>query len=350
MDNLSAYTNTEFSGANTGGGFVSFYDRIFPEDKLSALYIIKGGPGTGKSTFMRRLGDLAKDRGCNIRHCLCGSDASSLDGILIDDKIGVIDGTPPHPRDFRSPGAAGDILNFGVFWDGKGLRKVRNEIDRLVREKHGFFDTAYRYLGAAGKIDAHLADIAGEFYLKDKAESAAKRLITTIGDSGKCRHRQMIGYTMNGVTVILPTYDNACNYVIIGDPDIGKLFLSQLEAEIISAKIEAEISFDPLNMRDIHCIYFPKSHVLIRQGEADNADKIINMQRFCDRSSLAECRQRLRFGRKCKESLLVGATESLGGAKEKHFQLEEIYKSHMDFEKLSEQSSLWYREILSALD
>ena len=50
------------------------------------------------------------------------------------------------------------------------------------------------------------------------------------------------------------------------------------------------------------------------------------------------------------ESLEEGAVTALAGAKEKHFRLEEIYRSYMNFDALAEQSSLWYSEILSRLD
>ena len=108
-----------FAGANTANVFVSLYDSVFHEDDFTGLYIIKGGPGTGKSTFMKRLGEIAGDSGYKVTHYLCGSDSNSLDGIIIHGnkgkKVGVIDGTPPHPKEFRSPGAAGDILDFGRF-------------------------------------------------------------------------------------------------------------------------------------------------------------------------------------------------------------------------------------------
>ena len=43
---------TYFLAANSGRGFFSLYDGFPPEGAF--LHIIKGGPGTGKSGFMRR--------------------------------------------------------------------------------------------------------------------------------------------------------------------------------------------------------------------------------------------------------------------------------------------------------
>ena len=44
-----------FLGGNTPAGFYSLYHQLSDADRLRALYIIKGGPGSGKSTLMRRV-------------------------------------------------------------------------------------------------------------------------------------------------------------------------------------------------------------------------------------------------------------------------------------------------------
>ena len=43
-----------FPGGNTSQGFYSYYRYILPED-AKRIFIIKGGPGTGKSVFMREV-------------------------------------------------------------------------------------------------------------------------------------------------------------------------------------------------------------------------------------------------------------------------------------------------------
>ena len=44
-----------FLGANSEEGFFSLYDQLLG-GRLDDLMILKGGPGCGKSTFMRRVG------------------------------------------------------------------------------------------------------------------------------------------------------------------------------------------------------------------------------------------------------------------------------------------------------
>lgn len=347
---------TVFAGANTGSGFVSFYDSIFPEGQLDGLYIIKGGSGTGKSTFMRRLGDGAMKKGYTCEHYLCGSDETSLDGIIVNGRnggrVGVIDGTPPHPREFRSPGAAGDILNFGMFWNSRGLRERRSEIDSIAREKAAYYDTAYRYLGAAERIDRHISSMADGIYLRDKGRAAAARLVQSVGAKGTPVYRQLMGYTMNGTVRLKPTSGELHEFAIAGNPDIARLFLADAEAFIRENGISAEISRDPLNLRHTDSIFFPGACVWLRIGDENQPEpeKLIHTRRFTDKDKAASCRQRIRFGRKCKGSLMEGAAESLACARELHFRLEDIYKEYMDFAALSSQSGEWVEEILARLD
>ncbi|HHW41108.1 MAG TPA: ATPase [Syntrophomonadaceae bacterium] len=85
-----------FPGGNTCLGFYSFYDNIIEPD-AKRIFVIKGGPGTGKSTFMRRIGEDLRDRGYDIElHC-CSSDNDSLDAVVAPALgVALIDGTAPH--------------------------------------------------------------------------------------------------------------------------------------------------------------------------------------------------------------------------------------------------------------
>ena len=55
-----------FLGANSPTGFYSLYDQLLPPEQASAIYILKGGPGCGKSTLMRRVAALAQEAGENV--------------------------------------------------------------------------------------------------------------------------------------------------------------------------------------------------------------------------------------------------------------------------------------------
>ena len=41
------------SGGNTSKGFYSRFDNIISPEEARRIFVIKGGPGTGKSTLMK---------------------------------------------------------------------------------------------------------------------------------------------------------------------------------------------------------------------------------------------------------------------------------------------------------
>lgn len=89
-----------FLGANTGSGFFSVYDDFCPPGSGVFLWVLKGGPGCGKSTFMRRTTAAMEERGLESVYIHCSGDPDSLDGVIFP-AIGtaIVDGTAPHGMD-----------------------------------------------------------------------------------------------------------------------------------------------------------------------------------------------------------------------------------------------------------
>ena len=101
----------------------------------NGVVVITGGPGTGKSFFMRMIADEAEKKGKKVIYYYCSSDQGSLDGITVDGKIAILDGTAPHDADATVPAAAEDIIDLGAFWDSAILAKSRKRIELLHSEK-----------------------------------------------------------------------------------------------------------------------------------------------------------------------------------------------------------------------
>ena len=94
-----------FLGGNTVRGFVSFYSGFCrgPED---FLWVIKGGPGCGKSSFMKTIGRAAEEKGLDVEYVLCSGDPESVDGVYFPAlHTGYADGTAPHVLEAVTPGA-----------------------------------------------------------------------------------------------------------------------------------------------------------------------------------------------------------------------------------------------------
>ena len=120
-----------FLGSNSEHGFHSLYDGFCAGDG-DFLRVIKGGPGTGKSSFMRAIGRAAEEAGHEVEYILCSGDPDSLDGVYIPDlHTGYADGTAPHILDPAVFGADGDYLNIGEHCSTGGTFSRRGELRDL---------------------------------------------------------------------------------------------------------------------------------------------------------------------------------------------------------------------------
>ena len=142
-----------FLGANGPEGFHSLYREFCTPDSGNFLWVIKGGPGCGKSTFMRKIGQAAEDAGLDVEYVLCSSDPASLDGVLIPGwHVGYVDGTAPHVLDVEIPAASGAYLDLGQFYDNDALRDALPELCALKKEHKALYAEAYRALHEAKTV------------------------------------------------------------------------------------------------------------------------------------------------------------------------------------------------------
>ena len=66
-----------FLGANSPDGFYSLYDQMIDPVQARRIYILKGGPGCGKSTLMRRVAARAEELGQETEYIHCSGDPDS---------------------------------------------------------------------------------------------------------------------------------------------------------------------------------------------------------------------------------------------------------------------------------
>ena len=55
-----------FAASNSERGFVSYFPENFRGRRTDRCYIIKGGPGTGKSRLLSELGEAAEKVGGDV--------------------------------------------------------------------------------------------------------------------------------------------------------------------------------------------------------------------------------------------------------------------------------------------
>lgn len=138
------------ASANTSIGFINKFNFINPNEN-SFTFILKGGPGTGKSTIMKQLSKKYLNKS-DIEYFYCSSDPESLDGVRILSKnISVVDGTAPHITEATIPGVKEKIVNVGEFIKEE-IKKDKKQIEKYLNKKTLCFKKAYKYLNAIKPI------------------------------------------------------------------------------------------------------------------------------------------------------------------------------------------------------
>ena len=330
-----------FAASNSAQGFFSYYNDCFSE--CDKLYIIKGGPGTGKSGFMRACSRYAEERGSYVEYFFCSSDPDSLDGVIIHNKnksIAIIDGTSPHVYDMELPGVRDNIINLGEAWDEGALDKSREMIFSLCHGKTEAYRRAYNALAICGNLTAVMDSYVGEFVLSDKMRDSAQRLVERycVSGEGKRRIRLIDSVSMKG-RVRFDTFErNATNTVIIGDTYCaGNIMLEKIKGALDGLGADYYVSYDPVITRRINGIFdtgsrtaFMLSDSRMDSIENERAVVSINTRRFID-DGIKDVKGDIKYSLSLYRSSIDLALKMLYRAKGMHFALEEIYKGAMDF-------------------
>ncbi len=349
-----------FLAANSLSGFVSYMKENY-SPFLWRTYLIKGGPGTGKSTFMRKTAQALNERGIKPTYCYCSSDPSSLDGIIFEDeKIIMLDATAPHTLEPEYLGVCEQIINLGEFLDSDKLKNNKNEIISVFELNRSFHKTAKVYLKICGKLKVKDLYMANEFTKENEvlkfADSLSKKLITNKSKNGSAsiKNRFIDGITPNGKVAFQNTVTDHCENVTVIKDSIGNI--ADLIVKYVKRKaldngysvINLKSAFLPQNY-DFGIIIPELSTAVVCENahiKFDSAKRKINIKRFYDKDILAFRKSRLSLNEKIEENLLSGAYNALRRAKAVHDKIEKYYIDAMDFNGLDKKQKEITQEIL----
>ncbi len=335
-ENTRAGVPRYFAAANSYLGFVSYFGEVFASKDYSKIYVLKGGPGTGKSSFMKRISEHFIAKNCYVEEIYCSSDPHSLDGVIIANdsgRIALLDGTAPHERDAVCPGAIDEIINLGEGWDEGFLRAEREKILSLSAEKSKSYKSAYRYLKTAGTSDESIKEIYLAYFNKFKAKSEAERLLNDISasDSSIISTRLISSFGRYG-EYRLDTLDKASSRkIFIGGNDISAMLFLNLCIGVLVEKGQKIIRL-PYALDDSMTdgIYLPDNSLAVLRGGDGN----VNANEFVSISKSDS--ERIRRAEELKREALEEAKRWFAIASDLHFRLEEIYGRAMNFDKNNE--------------
>ena len=333
-----------FLGANSANGFVSEFGSNC--DTRFKTYIIKGGPGTGKSSFMKKIAKRAKENNEKVTVCPCSSDPDSLDAVILDDKkIMLLDGTAPHTVDPVYPAVCQEILNFGDFWDCEKL-KNKDEVIKITDYNKTLHKTASSYIIAAGDLLFDSLKTAESCTDVKKVEHFSKKLCQRFIPENVGQGRETIRFlstvTPKGIVSFPETVtENFENIIIIKDEffNISSKILKYVRDFALKSGYEIITLKNPLFPDLIDHIIIPDlSFSIVSENrfiKFDITARRIHSRRFVDSRLLHHSKNRIKFNNKAADMLLNAAFNTLSQAKTVHDELEKHYINAMNFEKIN---------------
>ncbi|MBE5793031.1 MAG: hypothetical protein E7322_12920 [Clostridiales bacterium] len=326
-----------FAGANTSMGFYSGFDGIFSYSKKT--FFIKGAPGTGKSSLMKRIMERQKSLGHVVSAFHCSSDPDSLDGIIDETISGaIIDATAPHTYDPPYPGSTGAILSMGDFLDEGALYKNAEKIESINREMKKAFHSACQYLKSASDIEsaneanenARLADALSDEILSDLPQK---------NGYGTLRTFFLDAYTHKGRISYVNTFDKGAVISVAAPFPAHVDMLLRTIAHKARLYGQNVILFpSPVSPEKISHIYLPDVPLLVTSEALDGAHRTFDAYQ---KTPVYRPGDKALF-----DALTEKACTAMADAKRLHDELEEVYIPRMDFSRLIECES----RVISAFD
>jgi len=350
-----------FLGANSSSGFFSLFDELYFPSFDGRLFVIKGGPGTGKSFVMKKAASEAEKRGYEVERIYCSSDPDSLDAVIIPQlKTSIADGTAPHTIEPRFPGAVETVVNLGEFWDTKTLYNNKEKIIEKTLSCTSCHERCIRFLKAYASLMNDCRSIERECVDSDKLSLFVQRtLLTEIGNEktkkqGRVYKRFLSAVTPKGITLFEDTvYEKAKRIICIDDEysAVSEIIIEHVLKHAVKNGFDVISCLNPVDpkKRPEHIIIPEKEICFFTRNSVNSLEKrsskTIAANRFVSVSEMKKHSARIGFNRRAAAELLDEAVFSLADAKFIHDALEKFYINAMDFNSVGRKADNLIKEI-----
>lgn len=336
-----------FLGANTPTGFYSLYDQLIDPAQARAVYILKGGPGCGKSTLMRRVGQAMEERGVTVEYILCSGDPESLDAVVIPAlQTALVDGTAPHVVEPTCPGAVDHYVNLGDCYDTRSLIPIQQQLTGAMKGYKSCYTRAYRCLTAAEQIEEDMRALvltpAAQAKAAKRAGGILSREVKKNGrEPGRAIQRFLGAVTYQGRLCLYDTVPALCGrvYELCDTYGLAHVMLTHLAAGVMAAGYDCIACPSPMSPDRLEHLLVPSLSLAFVSSRPDSPYpgkpyRRLRLDGMPDADLLRRSKARLRFSKKVSAALSSEAVDALAQAKAMHDRLEALYNPHVDFQQV----------------
>ena len=333
-----------FLGSASQNGFTTaFWD----ENKQNYAILLKGGPGTGKSTLMKTVAAAFSDEPVSVYHC--ASDPHSLDAVVLEQRgVYIADATAPHTADTPLPFVTGELCDLAEKLDAEKLRGAADEVRGLYTENQAMHAAVRRALSGLAAMQELRTNAAARAMDGEKLSAYTQRLCKRLlpkggtaahGTEGKLLHRQASALTPQGRLTYLPAHSTR---LWLLDPymQAAQTLLAEAAEYAVSAGLRTEVTADlTQNGNPVTCVYLPELRLFfaavtrLPEGVGEDAT-VIGMRRFYDAAKLKAQRTLLKFCKETADAIEAETAALLHDALTCHDALEAAYIRALNKESL----------------
>ena len=360
-----------FPGGNTTQGPYFLFEYMI-RPATNRIFIIKGGPGVGKSTFMNTISREMVDRGYDVEHHHCSTDPSSLDGLVIPQLgVALLDGTAPHIYDPSYPGVLDEIINLGEFWDDAVLIPHRNEVQEINKRGNMQFKTAFHILK-----QSKMAYDQSKWYVEESidqskynriqrflVESVLEDMVPNYQTASEARHLFASALTPKGILDFKDTLisKDMKVYSIKGQPGTGvKEMIERVAKAVEEMGLYTEQYHCPFEPDKLDMLIIPAAQkVVMNSMQPDHSDpkdiegisyigqvEEIDLGICIKLDVLAKYEEDRADAEKRSRDLLEKGISHIAKAKAAHGEKEKFYFQAMNYDKVNQKRNQVLEHIL----
>ncbi len=344
-----------FAGSNSYYGFWPYFDSIAMSPQMTRL-LIKGGPGFGKSTMIKKIGAYFAKKGFQTEWFRCPSDPDSMDAVAVPQAgFCIIDATAPHALVPTRPND--EILNLWQYWNAD--QHGRNETDKGMTEYDtektaGIYEKWLHQTRQEWEIQEQnwWADLEKDAVypmvqreLEQQTQLIEEQLFQNTKNHPKnaVRHLFAAGFTPDGVIHLSPEiFHSEWQYIGINCSmqPIAEQFMKRLAQKCPEYGVETEIYHSPADPQKVDIVALPQSKkaVVLLNSFGIQYEVVLPSSQILMKIELCKSAQNQKDLSFTKKVDVQRITDYLYERRQHHQLAEKRYLSAMDYEGINQET------------